>query len=765
MPRYLLHATVFVSIALTAAILFQNCSLSNSAYNQDKGENQDENVPSSKEKNPDKSLRASDTLEGSKITADPVPWPKGEVLLFFDQGDSSNGDFAILKKNTFEACRRWQETVNIRCAEQSKEDYQDTATPSKPLAIRVYICSSAATDPQFFCTVDAAFAYRGFPNQAALELINRVHEIEGVSVGKSEVFRFGVSQEKLRKISTFMHEFGHVLGLIHEHARGHRDDYLRLASPDSDPIEDINFSDRPASNFADGEAEPPSPLFDAESIMLYPTNAPWTNLGYNFQFKNKYFLDNKANIVSLTHLPLASLVGEVRLRPYPSHNDIRVLRRLYGAPTPTQANKNCILNDGTSGSQVRTLYHYEGVAVFDDEDSSCSAKDANGNSRVRFLFCNNGALVDADYNERKVTKYRTTCDGSCRVQNEDKSIQKIENRSQASFFEAPVAILKDCAKSEFTCIDGHWVNDVSNTYPAQDNWDRPLVFSSCRRDDTATDCNWSISEPMSGSIDRKPILSMNGIAPINPATLEKGKSWPVSVDCSSSDETKWPRLECSSDAAAIESQQFTFSPSNKIQYLASAHFSSSVTATQSIAVSCQFHSKANPSTQNSVQDPFNSDKYAFHFLLGSNPYNPDSSVTYKLGQAMFVCANSTVVFAGQNTINACNTSSQICTDGTSATNGCLICKDGKTTAEAKNCPVNYIPDSCSSSSQTKCIICTNGRAVTSVAYCSKGSATCSNGESTSYGCFVCNDKSTVPIETLGVNANQMMKCLGFSSKP
>jgi hypothetical protein len=96
------------------------------------------------------------------------------------------------------------------------------------------------------------------------------------------------SEEELR--SVVLHEFGHALGLIHEHQnpvagiQWNREAVVRELSgpPNSWSVEEIAFNVLDAASPADVAAT----AMDPESIMMYPIPASWTTDGFSADFNS-----------------------------------------------------------------------------------------------------------------------------------------------------------------------------------------------------------------------------------------------------------------------------------------------------------------------------------------------------------------------------------------------------------------------------------------------------------------------------------------------
>jgi astacin (peptidase family M12A) len=95
-------------------------------------------------------------------------------------------------------------------------------------------------------------------------------------------------EEELR--SVVLHEFGHALGLIHEHQnpvagiKWNREAVIRELSgpPNSWSVEEIEFNVLDPAAPADVTATP----MDKQSIMMYPIPASWTTDGFSAGFNS-----------------------------------------------------------------------------------------------------------------------------------------------------------------------------------------------------------------------------------------------------------------------------------------------------------------------------------------------------------------------------------------------------------------------------------------------------------------------------------------------
>lgn len=96
------------------------------------------------------------------------------------------------------------------------------------------------------------------------------------------------SEEELR--SVVLHEFGHALGLIHEHQnpvagiQWNREAVIRELSgpPNSWSVEEIEFNVLDPASPADVAAT----AMDPQSIMMYPIPASWTTDGFSAGFNS-----------------------------------------------------------------------------------------------------------------------------------------------------------------------------------------------------------------------------------------------------------------------------------------------------------------------------------------------------------------------------------------------------------------------------------------------------------------------------------------------
>ena len=97
------------------------------------------------------------------------------------------------------------------------------------------------------------------------------------------------AEEELR--SVVLHEFGHALGLIHEHQNPvagiywNREAVIRELSgpPNSWSVEEIEFN---VLNPADRPRTSTRPRWTRHSIMMYPIPASWTKNGFSAGFNS-----------------------------------------------------------------------------------------------------------------------------------------------------------------------------------------------------------------------------------------------------------------------------------------------------------------------------------------------------------------------------------------------------------------------------------------------------------------------------------------------
>lgn len=240
-------------------------------------------------------------------------WPGGVVQLRFDsQSGFSSTEQATLVANIKEACRRWSEVANVSCV--------DYSTPLEPY---VWVTQAMVSLPTFSNRVYCSGGY--YPAEPR----------SCATLGFSSPGLIAIHKQRLSDLRNITHELGHTFGLVHEHQRPDRNNYLILR-PD---IQLSGAGDYETSSLAIYEDR-----FDFGSIMNYRlvgtrdleylAKTP----RYDFAIKNLYYSEGfRANNASFIDSR-----RRVNYPGYPSPADASILRKAYGPPATVRA--SCFRN-------------------------------------------------------------------------------------------------------------------------------------------------------------------------------------------------------------------------------------------------------------------------------------------------------------------------------------------------------------------------------------------------------------------------------------
>ncbi len=278
-----------------------------------------------------------------------VKWPNGVIPIQFsnavlskygatfesDQFEraATDTEIATLKATLTEVCNRLAAVTNVRCEfVNGNRDRMAGETPNPAvLTVNIGPMWRGQTDNTLVCGSSPACANIGGPGTVA-------HN----STKSYRPFII-IKQDLLNELPLVFHEFGHVLGLDHEHMRPDRDNFL-VFQPGTDPGATLARTVMHTR-------------FDFGSIMSYKYGstrwdqysnyANWTGLGgYVRAIRPEFDADSIREILvggHHGHIPNAfSNYVPVAL---PTVLDVRTIVALYGAPSAPRA--SCALGGET----------------------------------------------------------------------------------------------------------------------------------------------------------------------------------------------------------------------------------------------------------------------------------------------------------------------------------------------------------------------------------------------------------------------------------
>ena len=296
-------------------------------------------------------------------------WPNGVIPIYFDlESGFSSTEMSLVKSNMTEICKRWSAVAKIECREVSDKTI-------RPLVL--------ITQSQ------VALAWAN--NQ---KLCNSPTAISCASIGYSDVhpLRYlAIHKQLISDLRNSMHEFGHVIGLNHEHQRPGRENYLQFRF-NYDPTQ-VSVSDYdilynlPAVNND----------YDFGSLMHYLVTGQ-RNAAFVAGNTTAAILAYKTSALFEANYPLnraarnsyssGSAGAAVNISGYPSAQDVQNVVDLYGPPSISK--RSCVL----FGGQV-VLPHGAIIGVYTNQVQTANNQYCNDEPRL----CDDGNLVGGDKSE------------------------------------------------------------------------------------------------------------------------------------------------------------------------------------------------------------------------------------------------------------------------------------------------------------------------------------------------------------------------------
>lgn len=156
-------------------------------------------------------------------------WANGIIPISFAPNINN-----VQKELVFAACAKWSQTANIRCREARSSDYNNYLRVIKGGL--------------------GCYASYGRPNDGPALMNLNDHMPVSQTLPQGTCMQLGI----------VMHEFGHILGMIHEHSRPDRDNYIRILTENMDlPCDSVQ------AKFKTSEVVRVGENYDYRSIMHY----------------------------------------------------------------------------------------------------------------------------------------------------------------------------------------------------------------------------------------------------------------------------------------------------------------------------------------------------------------------------------------------------------------------------------------------------------------------------------------------------------------
>lgn len=388
--RHRRRGLIFVSAVVASILLYQNCGNELASLNPDSNSSagaalSETSIAGEKAVVLDDMVMSTASYEALKSTGGFVAqgalrggflaWPNGVIPIeianmrlkaygnTFSQdvfeGEASPAELQKLRDGVAYACAKWAAVANIRC-EISPTTLDRRFGGQKQGVVTAYVTPLSGSP----CGATA----RGCATMGA----------PGSQTSATTFLRFPfffVRQDSLDDSGVFLHEFGHVLGFIHEHMRPDRGQYLDFnerAVPVGIPLTNFNVFDgaRTLSQF------------DFASVMNYQIQSPdwdaWKNSesGKTFAIKRELMSAHMKDVVSGGYYFLHS--HGYRPSGFPSKLDAESAAAVYGLPAEQKA--SCQLS---------------GVTV--PHGAFVTAYGPNRDPKIQFCeseprVCNNGTL-------------------------------------------------------------------------------------------------------------------------------------------------------------------------------------------------------------------------------------------------------------------------------------------------------------------------------------------------------------------------------------
>ena len=246
------------------------------------------------------------------------PWPRGIIPLRYSPGISP-----AQRQRVMRACQAWQATGVITCTEHSTENYW------LDIMSREADCySSGGYSPP----------WRGAPQQRYTD--NYINIGLAICWGTDAIL---------------IHEFGHSVGLSHEHQRPDRDRYITVQLGNVDPDDRDNFAIR-----TDAQTET---AYDFQSIMHYPYCRRAREPGLTTIVANSGYENEGGGNATCWHPDQGGPFGGYGLRGQtvaPTADDLEAVRRMYERePEPARPMCSTISFDWPASSDASRAWHFE----------------------------------------------------------------------------------------------------------------------------------------------------------------------------------------------------------------------------------------------------------------------------------------------------------------------------------------------------------------------------------------------------------------------
>ncbi len=333
---------------------------------------------------------------------DVLPWPGGIIPLYFDEESGfTPAELAQIKSNMAEICRRWSAVSNLKC--------------------------QIVTDKNTIPVVRVTQAQVPLAWANGQKLCNGPVAISCANIGYSTQYPMrylAIHKQLISDLRNSMHEFGHILGLNHEHQRPGRENYLQFRF-NYDPTQ-VSVSDYdilynlPAVNND----------YDFGSLMHYlvagQRNSAFVSGSSSaavFAYKTSELFNQNypLNRAARNSYSAGSVGAAVGISGYPSPQDVQNVVDLYGAPAIVK--RSCVLY----GGQV-TVPHGAIIGVYSNQSQTATNQYCNDEPRV----CDDGSLVGGDRSEGyRTCPLRCTIAGQQVAYGDSLIYYEIQNGSQA----------------------------------------------------------------------------------------------------------------------------------------------------------------------------------------------------------------------------------------------------------------------------------------------------------------------------------------------